>query len=429
MEPKTIILQLDNISILLNGVLHLKYENTNLPKEYFKFPNDKLIYFEAKIEQYDIASGYLKISIVNYIASPPKIKFLPEQYLSIKLIEFSKMDWLQFSRQIYTYTLSKIRHLFHATELDNYAKTENLNTFSLVNQSNSTQDTSLDPNLKNIEFISHSLIVKYENAIFCNGHVSFNINLKKYNINTKLEIENPIIKQEFESIKPWFIKKLGKSFTAVITIMKNNGLIQEVTAVSSDISKINEDLIEKIKRHRVQQLVKSITSPQEGKSIFTSSELFSLLGKENMGTDTLNPSPSNMLKILIETGEAKNTKQLDYLSGDKQSLNERLRFTTTPHFGFLFYVKTQKGQYFVWELLISHATYIWITDLQNPSFLSIVEKEISFIQLYGREVYKHRYKTQNPKDYNFRIIEHKGSNLNEEERFKIWKNWADKIIS
>ncbi len=176
-------------------------------------------------------------------------------------------------------------------------------------------------------------------------------------------------------------------------------------------------------------LVKTARKRADGKSVFNNDEIFGILDENSNNSNVLNSSANNILEILIENGLAKNIKQLEYLSRDKQSLNEKLRFTLKPHFGFLFKVETPTKQFFIWELLNSHATYLWEKTSQDKDFYVFVEQEISFIKENGREEYRKYYKNLISKDFAFHLIEHEGADLTEEERLHAWKSKLEMIMS
>ncbi len=116
------------------------------------------------------------------------------------------------------------------------------------------------------------------------------------------------------------------------------------------------------------------------------------------------------------------------MSRDRHSLNEKLRFTLKPHFGFLFKVETPTKQFFVWGLLNSHATYVWEKEVNDADFYQFVEQEISFIKANGREEYRRYYKNLPSKVFKFKLIEHDGADLTEDERFEAWKNKLESSI-
>ena len=62
---------------------------------------------------------------------------------------------------------------------------------------------------------------------------------------------------------------------------------------------------------------------------------------------------------LIESESPRNVKQLVYLSGKKHERTQKIRFTLNPLFGFIFFISGKNKNHICWELLNSHATYIW----------------------------------------------------------------------
>lgn len=159
----------------------------------------------------------------------------------------------------------------------------------------------------------------------------------------------------------------------------------------------------------------------DGKSVFNHDEIFGILN-EGDDANVFNSSADNILEILMENGLAKNIRLLEFLSRDKHTLNEKLRFTLKPHFGFLFKVESPTKQFFIWELLNSHATYVWEQEIDNTDFYYFIEQEISFIKANGREEYRRYYKNLPSKKFEFHLIEHDSADLTEEERFQTWKN-------
>ena len=98
-----------------------------------------------------------------------------------------------------------------------------------------------------------------------------------------------------------------------------------------------------------------------------------------------------------------------------------LRFTLSPKFGFLFYVEGKEMDHFIWELLNSHATYIWsiqkeLTSLENK--LKLIEREVNFIRGNGRRIYLNSEKTE---DLIFNKINHENSETGVVDGFPKWK--------
>jgi hypothetical protein len=424
MEAKTIILRLDNNYIYLNEVIKLGYEKTNLPKQYFQFKTERSIYFEVK--QLSFAdTGTLKVSVINY-ASTEYNTFLKQKPISsINRIELEKMEWTKFSPLLFSYKPNMIRDSFSDLRDIELESTDRDNKYFFLKAPNLFAQVSRTPLIENIQCESK---VKFEEATFYDGGIKFTAKIKvnKHKLTEEISIENLRIKKEFQNITTWFVKKIGKSFITTISIRLVDNLIKEINATSKDISLINEELIESIKTEQVLKLVKIARLKKDGKSVFNNDELFSILDESN-NFNVFNTATDNILEIIIKNGLAKNVKQLNYLTSNKQSLKEKLRFTIKPHFGFVFKVETTSKIFFIWELLNSHATYVWEIAKHMPQHDQFIEKQISFVLVKGREPYKRYYKDLTSKDFSFYLIEHAAKDLTEEERFQIWKKRVEII--
>jgi hypothetical protein len=438
MNDKAIILRIDNSSIYINGSLRLGYENSNLPKQYFKFKNELLIHLAVEQLSYDKETGTLRVRVVDY--APLHYNELYEQApkFPIQRIEFEKMDWSKFSPLVYSYTLSRLQENFYnasETYVSNAGSDENDAVKQRIKwdmehlRSNAPNLFFQEPRTPVIENLQTVVKVKFEEATFHDGQISFTAKLKDFNLSKEFSIENENLKKEFENIKPWFIKRIGKSFIVTVNLKLVDRQIEEANAVSEDIALINQEVIESIKTQRVLMLVKTARKKENDKSVFTNEEVFGVLDEDETESNVFNSSADNILEILIDNGLAKNVKQLEFLSRDKQSLNERLRFTLKPHFGFLFKIETNSKQLFVWELLNSHATYIWEKEGNSSDFYQFIEQEISFIKTNGREEYRRYYKNLQTKDYQFHLIEHESADLTEDERFQSWKSKLEGTIN
>ena len=140
--------------------------------------------------------------------------------------------------------------------------------------------------------------------------------------------------------------------------------------------------------------------------------------------------PQNLLNSIIKIKDVKNKKQLEYLAGLKQDENYQLRFTLKPLFGFLFYVEGHNGNHFCWELLNSHATYIWSFDSKYAFFeiLNEIDNIINYIRINGRKKYKELVKIESENKFLFSTLYHKKKLTKNKDGFVEWKNDLEKII-
>jgi len=114
------------------------------------------------------------------------------------------------------------------------------------------------------------------------------------------------------------------------------------------------------------------------------------------------------------------------LSGKKQTENHKLRYTLNPNFGFLFLVEGAENNQFVWELLNSHATYIWSIDKQQAEIelqFKRIESIVTTVRTSGRENYKRGYKNNHQdNDLVFRVIHHEDIASDLVDAFPKWKS-------
>lgn len=430
MESKPIALLLDNSFICINGVLRLPYEQSNWPKKYFQFNTKPIPGLLVEQVSYVKESETLKVRVVDY-APPGDYEYLEEEPKApVRRIEFEKMDWNNFSPLVYSYTLSQMEGMFFnasegyfsAAEDDGNDDVRQPRRWDAEHLRNKAPNLFFqEPAAQVVQQIPIVVEVKFEEAIFRDGQITFKAKLKDFKVVRDFSVANENLKSEFENIKPWFVKRIGKSFIVTINLKLVDGQIDDATAYSEKISTINDEMIESISAQRVLMLVKTARTKDDNKSVFNHDEIFGILN-DGEDANVFKSSADNILEVLMANGIAKNIKQLEFLSRDKQSLNEKLRFTLKPHFGFLFKVETREKQFFIWELLNSHATYVWEAEASAADFYRFVEQEISFIKANGREEYRRHYKNLLEKEFKFHLIEHDGADLTEEERFQTWKN-------
>src|SRR5690606_41530370 len=68
-------------------------------------------------------------------------------------------------------------------------------------------------------------------------------------------------------------------------------------------------------------------------------------------------SEIDILHFFMNDPKIRNRKQLEYLSGNKQSKNHILRFTLYPNFGFLFFVDRKSTRLNSSHVKISYAVF------------------------------------------------------------------------
>lgn len=253
------------------------------------------------------------------------------------------------------------------------------------------------------------------------GCVEIEKRIKEINDTVTIVLLNSHIIPEFDHIKPYFSKILGKKkieVTGYVEVDENDKI--KVNCESKEINLIDEESITSVK---ALHLKKSILSPKPivvDKSLFSPEEFFNSEKDEVLGNIS-GKNDNEILQAILELGGIRNRKQLIYLSGKLQSKNTTLKFTLSPKFGFLFFVEGEEMDHFLWELLNSHATYIWSIAkdaMATEEKFRTLEREINFIRENGRRIYLNSEKKS---DFIFSKVNHESSKTGVVDGFPKWK--------
>ena len=115
---------MDNSSINLNGVVALSYADTNLPKQHFEFSSNKLIFLEVEQVKYDDVTNALTVNVVNYSSKGFNEGYKQQPNITIRRLEFEKLEWSKFGLLLSSYSPNKIGHIFGGPIIDIVKETE-----------------------------------------------------------------------------------------------------------------------------------------------------------------------------------------------------------------------------------------------------------------------------------------------------------------
>jgi hypothetical protein len=127
--------------------------------------------------------------------------------------------------------------------------------------------------------------------------------------------------------------------------------------------------------------------------LFTADEVLSRIDGNTDSGNVFKQNERDIINIFLQGKDIRNKKQLEYLSGTKHNPQEKIRFTLKPIFGFLFCIVGEKFNHFCWELLNSHATYLWSFErsISTDNQFKRVENTINTIRVIGRDEYRKAY--------------------------------------
>ena len=193
--------------------------------------------------------------------------------------------------------------------------------------------------------------------------------------------------------------------------------------IPTQISKINSTFIHEVKKYIFEKFSKTTQKENSEQSIFELNEILTKI-EINQSYDLFADDEEEIIKFFISKHSIRNKKQLEYLSGLKQNKIDPIKFTLRPNFGFLFIIRSNDKLHYCWELLNSHATYLWSYPLNYIDSLEDVEKSINIIHSSGRQYYKKDFKnSQTNNEISFNLIRHQ----NDINGFVKWKDQFNKL--
>lgn len=428
MTSKEILLKISNDKIWFNDKDFIDIRNTDIPFKYMSFISHRQIFWKVQLKNFSQKSGKLTVDIINY-NYPDSSSFdsqKPKQ--SIKYLEFKTFDWRFLEPMLSSY--QKIKFINQLTHIDT-KQYDNRSSQEKQIKESSKIEIDEEPIVKKFE---EEFAVKFNDSDFMLGYIKFSKYIKKLNQNVDFKIANENILPEFDNIKYWFAKKLEiKKFKVKATFTLIDNQLSEFSATSKDIDRIDQNLIEGVKVQRTLEITKCIRPRDLDKALFTSDDLYSLDRTNDLEGNIFKQTEKDILNLLIEKSDVRNKRELTYLSGSMQSLNYRIRFTNHPNFGFIFLTEGELNNHFIWELLNSHATYVWTIEKGKREIelqYKRIEATINTILDHGRDKYKRAYRTNNQdNDLVFNVINHKDKTSQLIDEFPKWKHRINELIT
>ena len=433
MTDKEILLKIKNDRIWFNETDFIDIKQTDIPIEHLKFNSYRELFWKVLMKEFDKISNKLSVEIIDYNYSDFKTFVSQKPKQEIRYLEFGKFKWPDLEPLLSIHQRSKfINQLTNINNKYSDLKQEQ-DTISRKSDKNGIEKITINEAPVVTKF-AEEFAIDFNDSVFMLGYVRFSKYIKKLNQSLDFKITNENILSEFDNIKYWFSKKLKtKKFRVEATFTLIDNRLAEFSATSKDIDAIDQNLIEGVKVQRTLEITKSIRPQEMDKALFTSDDLYSLDNTNDLEGNVFRQTEKDILDILIERCNVRNKRELTYLSGSKQSLNYRIRFTNHPNFGFIFLAEGELNNHFIWELLNSHATYIWTIEKGNKEIESQykrIEVTINTILDCGREKYKRAYRTTDQdSDLILNVIYHKDKGSQLIDEFPKWKHRINELIT
>jgi hypothetical protein len=411
---KHIFLRITNQGIFYNAIAKVDWDKTNFPsKESFHFNERTPIFWQVELCSFEKSRNCLEVEVVDYDVQG-KVDAFTDQTPKYPIWElvFRRLTWKPLVYHLSIYQRSAFDELL-GTDQEFPA----IEGKSILKANTNSENGKLIGQEKFRIKTSCSLM----KVTFKLGYVEVTKRVKGISRPVRMRIYNDHIIPEFDHVKPFFAKVLEKRKIAIegYATINTSGKIQ-TKCYSRDITRINEEVITGVRRLRIRDRIMHPKIIAVDKTLFTPGEFFGESEEPILG-NTLRKDDRLLLKEILEIEGVRNRKQMVYLSGRLQSEESQIKFTLSPQFGFLFYVNGEEMDHFVWELLNSHATYLWSADKDAATIeekFALLEREISFIREHGRTAFlTNKFESV----FEFTKINHASGESNVVDGFPRWK--------
>ena len=272
---------------------------------------------------------------------------------------------------------------------------------------------------ENIQKIELKIKFPIEELDFRYGTVVFKYAFPGIADPVEFEIENLQIRPEFEVLKPYFAKTLNTKYLSFdINAEFENGAIQSQLVTSTDLQRINQELIEGV---RFKFVTNSFLGrkPQNNNPLMTVEKL---LNNKNQ-IPSLYKDGQSLLDDLLTHKNFRHSNQLKYLANRHESSILKIRFVLSP-FSFVFLLSGENQYHIVLETLdTDEATYLWHIEknkMQLKSQLNTIDQQLTMIRNQGRQSFLES------KPENFSRILH--DYTDSKKGFVIWKDLLEESI-
>lgn len=407
--------------------------NTNIPPGSLKFKRAEPINWEVEILNYDSKSETARLKVLDY--NPDNVASFQQQSLkrSVKHFQFETFEWTKLEPQLSSYRIHLLRDILNVPpsfkEETSHKRSKHFFETPREDSNYHFDDvpnySNIDSHKDDVQEIQEEFSYPFNSAIFRDGYVSVTYKPKSCSKQEGIDIFNEHILSQFHYIRNYFPKhfKKGKKFTVQLKGEVQHQKLIKYKAFSQEIEAINKDVISRVYDLVNVGIFDSHAPAAQDHQIKTLEDVQKSADLSKEVKNILSGAPHEILSAILRTNNVKNRKQLEYLSGLKQQANHPLRFTLKPLFGFVFCVEGAVKKHFCWELLNSHATYIWSFNsrFDFAEQLNQLEKILSFIKLNGRKTYREQEKMNNGSPFLFSTIYHKDRLSESDDAFVSWK--------
>jgi len=396
---KSIIIRINNYEVSFSDQEHIPLKCSNIPFELLRFSDTRDIYWEVEMISFTKDEGRLIVRVIDYQSKRYERFSLQTPKYPIKFVEFEPFEWKQLQEVLSVYQKKKLKPFL----LDASVPLEESHVSKL------------------------SFRVPLAKITFGMGFITFQRDFKWRRPLTEIKITHLESLPQYEYVKFYFARILGKKTIDVDMVIESTSTEHKITSIrSTDLKKITRDSVGILKIRKLDEWVsrKPKFAPPD-QQLFTFEEAMASYGDQAFGN--IDIFERDMLFHILEKEGVRNRMQLRYLSEVIHEKGERLLMTLVPQFGFVFIFRGEEMTHYIWELMNSHATYIWSIPISSTSdCIKVIENELRIISSKGRQIYKAGFQAKS--NLFFKTLRHRSSKYSYEEYFARWKKEVDNLM-
>ncbi len=268
--------------------------------------------------------------------------------------------------------------------------------------------------------IDKKIKVPIDQLDFRYGAIAFEYKVSETKTKLDFEVENDEVRPEFDVLKPYFSKFLkSKHVEAKIFVEFENSLLVSQKANSTDLEKINREIIESVKFRFIDQgIVGKQYVPGTEDNLLDLNKV-----QEGQNGKPFYDSEEQLLNDLLKNEKIKHYRQLRYLASKHDGTTLKLRFVLNP-FSFVFLLPGTEQYHIVLETLdTEEATYIWHVDKNRQLLwqkLRSIDQDLNVIRNKGRQTFLEKQ----PENFSRLIHDYTDAR----KGFVIWKDHLEERL-
>lgn len=388
----TIVIKIHENSIWFNPSEKLNLIETNLPVQLFTF-SSRPIYWKLQMHSFVKKSKTLTVSIIDYDAADIEQWQAQSPKSKISLLIIKEIIWEPFSKCLSYY--------------DGQLKAS---LSSLL----TTVQNSAPLSRKPVTILHRLSINKMKIGSGC---LSYSKKVPWSKERQTFTIEHPLMIPQMELIKPYFHNIMnGKMVDVEVSVLHQGDHVEIIRTHAPQLQKINNESLFIMRGLQIKEWVKSQKEQYQSNILQEDIDL----SYDPSDAGNIDSIERELLDRILTESDVRNKHQLLYLS-DATSPTDRLMLTIQPQFGFIFTIRGEEMVHCIWELVDSHATYIWSFphSMHSDRYFKILRREFAKITELGRQVYRDTYVANH--DYHLRTINHGNSTDPMVDRFGQWR--------